>query len=245
MAIARGSRQHQRRRTGGSRQNHHGPPHGGCRSASASRKPPNSAPTRCRADGRRQSLTGQRNTHRRRGSAWRFGATTPAQFRHIHTIAIWTAWIIFSICVAIMPTADFLGDWRWIRRWRQAPFESNGNDVTAWLDSLHTRRATERMITILTRRQPTSAAIQIQPSMYELRGTLEWVKEVSPSGKSGKSGKSRMREDILTTVPSYLKPNTKKWIRRYDRRYPGRLNSIANSQGTAINDYVVALDQLH
>ena len=137
---------------------------------------------------------------------WRFGATTPAQFRHIHTIAIWTAWIIFSICVAIMPTADFLGDWRWIRRWRQAPFESNGNDVTAWLDSLHTRRATERMITILTRRQPTSAAIQIQPSMYELRGTLEWVKEVSPSGKSGKSGKSRMREDILTTVPSYLKP---------------------------------------
>ena len=169
---------------------------------------------------------------------WRFGATTPAQFRHIHAIATWTAWSIALACIAIIPIADYLGDLSWIRLWKRAPFESSSNDVMVWLYSLHTRRGTERMLTILTRRQPTSSAIQILSSLHELREVLEWVNEVSPTGRS------RMHQDILETIPLYLKPDTKRWIRQYDRRYPGRLNSIANSHGTAVNDYAVALDQL-
>jgi hypothetical protein len=169
---------------------------------------------------------------------WRFGATTPAQFRHIHAIATGTAWTIALVCIAIIPIIDYLSDWHWIRLWKRAPFESNGDDVLAWLYSLKTRRGTQRMLAILTRRQPTSSAIQILSSIRELRGVLDWVKEVSLKGRT------RMREDILTTIPSYLKPSTKKWIRQYDRKYPGRLNLIANSHGTAVNDYLVALDQL-
>jgi hypothetical protein len=166
---------------------------------------------------------------------WRFGATTPAQFRHILTITTWTAWIIVSICVVITPITNYLSDWRWIRRWKRAPFESSGDDVMKWLYSLHTRRGTQRMIIILARREPTPAAIRLLPSMSELQGVLEWARELSPQNKS------RMGRDIMATIPSYLKPHTKEWVRHYDRRYPGRLVAIANSHGPTVNDYVVAL----
>jgi hypothetical protein len=169
---------------------------------------------------------------------WRFGGASLAQSRNIHVVVTWVAWTIILICVSIIPVTDFFRDWHWIRHWKQASFESSGDNVMVWLSSLQTKWGADRMITTLVKQESTRAAIRTLPSMSELQRVLEWVKELPQPRRS------RMKPDVLATMPAHVSPHTDEWIRQYDRRHPGRLYWIANSYGTAVSDYVIAVNQL-
>jgi hypothetical protein len=152
----------------------------------------------------------------------------------LHVALTWLAGVIFCASLCVLPAADLAHDWRRMRHW-MAPTTSNPSvrDVLKWMEMMRTTWGTIRMIAEIEQHTPAEV-LSATEFLTDLYRALEWIHGL------GIKGKKSVPERDWAAMPQLGTPELGDWLKAYDGRHPGRLDTIARRHRHRLADYLLA-----